>query len=127
MKKFLIGLLTCLAVAFCSLGLACGGTGDSSSSSSSGSSEQSSMEQGTEGSSSSGGLDDSSDKKDDSSDGSSDSSNVVQHTHVYNQEVAETKYLRTVATCTSKAVYYKSCKCGEIGAETFEYGDYYHA
>ncbi len=43
--------------------------------------------------------------------------------HVYNQEVATAAYLKSAATCTSRAVYYKSCICGERGTETFEYGE----
>ena len=43
--------------------------------------------------------------------------------HVY-VESAEEQYLVSAATCTAKAVYYKSCSvCGEAGKETFEYGD----
>ena len=47
---------------------------------------------------------------------------TVHHTHVYDQEVATAEHLKTPATCTSPAVYYKSCTCGENGTETFEYG-----
>lgn len=43
--------------------------------------------------------------------------------HTYNQEVAEAKYLKSEATCTSPAVYFKSCICGEKGTETFTYGN----
>jgi hypothetical protein len=43
--------------------------------------------------------------------------------HVYDQEVAAEKYLKSAATCTEAAVYYKSCVCGEIGTETFTYGE----
>ena len=46
------------------------------------------------------------------------------HTHVFDREVADAKYLVSEATCTAKAVYYKSCVCGETGTETFEYGEY---
>lgn len=46
------------------------------------------------------------------------------HTHVFDQEVADQKYLVSEATCIAKAVYYKSCACGEKGTETFEYGEY---
>lgn len=39
-------------------------------------------------------------------------------------EKAETKYLKTAATCNSKAVYYKSCSvCGVKSDEAFEYGE----
>lgn len=43
--------------------------------------------------------------------------------HVYDQEVAVDVYKASDATCTSGAIYYKSCACGRIGAETFEIGD----
>jgi len=43
--------------------------------------------------------------------------------HIYDQEVATEKYLKSEATCTEAAVYYKSCVCGEIGTETFTYGE----
>ena len=43
--------------------------------------------------------------------------------HSFTEKVAE-KYLRSPATCTAKAVYYKSCAvCGEKGTETFETGN----
>lgn len=45
----------------------------------------------------------------------------AEHTYINN---ADTKYLKSDATCTDKAVYYKSCSvCGEASNETFEYGD----
>lgn len=47
---------------------------------------------------------------------------ISSHTHTYTETVSE-KYLKSSATCTQKAVYYKSCSCGEKGAETFEHGD----
>ena len=44
--------------------------------------------------------------------------------HDFTAETAEEKYLKSAATCTEKAVYYKSCTvCGEKGTETFEYGN----
>ena len=43
--------------------------------------------------------------------------------HAFDQPVAEAKYLVSEATCTAKAVYFKSCVCGEPGTETFEYGE----
>lgn len=46
------------------------------------------------------------------------------HTHVFDREVADAKYLVSEATCIAKAVYYKSCACGEKGTETFKYGEY---
>ena len=42
--------------------------------------------------------------------------------HIYDQTVGSWKYLKSEATCTSKAVYYKSCVCGKKGTQTFEYG-----
>ena len=45
------------------------------------------------------------------------------HTHSFDREVTEDKYLKSEATCTVPAVYYKSCKCGEKGTETFTSGD----
>ena len=57
---------------------------------------------------------------------SSDSTEAGTHTHVYDNETAEEKYLKENATCTSKAVYYKSCECGEKGTEIFEYGGFGH-
>lgn len=44
--------------------------------------------------------------------------------HFYNLEIAEARFLKSAATCTQKAVYYKSCACGERGTATFEYGGY---
>lgn len=46
-----------------------------------------------------------------------------QHKHTYNKQIVETKYLKSSATCTTKAVYYYSCECGEKGTETFESGE----
>ena len=54
---------------------------------------------------------------------------------VYDQEVAAPDFLKSTATCTAKAVYYKSCVCGAVDksadAATFEVGtanghDYYN-
>ena len=42
--------------------------------------------------------------------------------HTYNQKIAENKYLKTSATCDSKAIYFYSCSCGDKGTTTFEYG-----
>ena len=47
---------------------------------------------------------------------------VLSHTHKYDKEATDEKYLKSAATCTVPAVYYRSCKCGEKGTETFEYG-----
>lgn len=43
--------------------------------------------------------------------------------HTYNQTKVEDKYLVSAATCTAKAVYYKSCVCGVTGTATFEHGE----
>ena len=44
--------------------------------------------------------------------------------HKFTAEVAEKQYLKSAATCTAKAVYYKSCAvCGAKGTETFEFGE----
>ena len=45
------------------------------------------------------------------------------HTHNFNVKSTDSKYLKSAATTTSKAVYYYSCSCGEKGTETFEYGE----
>ena len=43
--------------------------------------------------------------------------------HVYTAEDATATYLKSAATCTSKAVYYKNCAtCDKAGTATFEYG-----
>lgn len=42
--------------------------------------------------------------------------------HTYNQEKATEEYFKSGATCTQKAVYFKSCTCGAKGTITFEYG-----
>lgn len=44
--------------------------------------------------------------------------------HSYTAQNTDSKYLKSEATCTKKAVYYYSCEeCGAIGTETFEYGE----
>ncbi len=43
--------------------------------------------------------------------------------HSYDKQVATDTYLKSAATCTSAAVYYKSCQCGAKGTETFENGE----
>ena len=43
--------------------------------------------------------------------------------HIYTEK-ADATYLKSAATCTEKAVYYKSCSlCGEKDTATFEYGE----
>ena len=48
------------------------------------------------------------------------------HQHVFDQKVAEEKYLAEKATEESPAKYYLSCECGEKGEETFEHGEHNH-
>ena len=45
------------------------------------------------------------------------------HTHVFDKEVVAEQYLASKANCTEAAKYFKSCKCGEKGTETFTSGD----
>ena len=48
------------------------------------------------------------------------------HSHSFTQEAVKPEALKSAATCTAKAVYYKSCACGEISTDdndTFEYGE----
>ena len=47
----------------------------------------------------------------------------TEHKHAYTKKVVESRYLKTAATCETKAVYYYSCECGEKGTETFEFGE----
>ena len=44
-------------------------------------------------------------------------------TCVYDKEDASSNYRVSNATCTAKAVYYKSCVCARAGTETFESGE----
>ena len=46
-----------------------------------------------------------------------------EHTHTYDQLIPDAKYIASVATCTAKATYFKSCSCGLWGTETFEHGE----
>ena len=50
---------------------------------------------------------------------------TIAHDHVYTAETVDAKYLKSEATCTSPAVYYKSCTvCGEASTtETFTSGE----
>ena len=47
---------------------------------------------------------------------------TLQQTHVYDQMNPTAANLKSAATCTSPAVYYKTCSCGAKGTETFTYG-----
>ncbi len=46
------------------------------------------------------------------------------HTHEYNRQKPYADCVAEPATCTSKAMYYYSCSCGETGTQTFEYGEF---
>ncbi len=46
-----------------------------------------------------------------------------EHEHSFTDELASPEYKVTDATCQAKATYYKSCECGAVGTETFEYGE----
>ncbi|MBR0466533.1 MAG: hypothetical protein IJJ40_03460 [Clostridia bacterium] len=47
----------------------------------------------------------------------------IPHEHNYSNETVDAKYLKSAATCTEPAVYYKSCSCGEASTtETFTSG-----
>lgn len=50
------------------------------------------------------------------------------HEHAYTRQVVDGKYLKEAATCTTRAVYYKSCECGEKdagdNAATFTSGEF---
>lgn len=48
---------------------------------------------------------------------------VLPHDHNYTEQVATDVHKASSATCTAKATYYYSCKCGANGTETFEYGE----
>ena len=49
---------------------------------------------------------------------------VVGHDHAYTQEIVDAKYLKSEATCTEPATYYKSCTCGVFDAQiTFTFGE----
>lgn len=47
----------------------------------------------------------------------------LDHTHKYTEAVATDEHKASSATCTAKATYYYSCKCGANGTETFESGN----
>lgn len=47
---------------------------------------------------------------------------ALEHTHVYDRQSTDARYLKAAAGCTTKAVYFCSCACGEAGTETFEAG-----
>lgn len=39
------------------------------------------------------------------------------------RDVPNASFLQSAATCQHRSVYYKSCTCGAVSTETFEYGD----
>ena len=44
--------------------------------------------------------------------------------HVYTEETVDDAYLKSIASCASPALYYKSCaNCDKAGTATFAYGD----
>ncbi|MDE5601768.1 MAG: right-handed parallel beta-helix repeat-containing protein, partial [Clostridia bacterium] len=48
---------------------------------------------------------------------------MYSNSHHFDEEVVSDTYLKSSATCTAKAVYYKSCVCGAHGTDTFEDGE----
>ena len=44
------------------------------------------------------------------------------HTHVYDQQIESPATFSEAATCEHGTIFFKSCKCGEIGTETFDDG-----
>ena len=42
--------------------------------------------------------------------------------HKFDRTLIDQKFLASPATCTTKALYYYSCKCGQMGTEVFEDG-----
>lgn len=47
---------------------------------------------------------------------------AAQADHSFTQAIVAPEFLKSGATCTSPAVYYMSCICGQIGTETFTDG-----
>lgn len=46
----------------------------------------------------------------------------TEHIHSFEENVKD-DFLVTEATCIQRALYYKSCVCGELSDQTFEYGE----
>lgn len=46
------------------------------------------------------------------------------HIHIYNKQEISEQYLSSSETCTARAKYFYSCECGEVGTDTFEYGEF---
>ncbi len=49
--------------------------------------------------------------------------NPPSYSHTFDKCIAETRYLKSAATCARKAIYYISCSCGEHGTGVFESGE----
>ena len=56
------------------------------------------------------------------SESGSESGEESVHTHKFERN-ADERYLKSAATCEKRAEYYFSCECGEMGVQTFEYGN----
>lgn len=48
---------------------------------------------------------------------------IVEHSHVFDRQITSDATLVNKATCSTAARYYLSCACGEVGTDTFEYGE----
>lgn len=48
---------------------------------------------------------------------------LFKHNHRFSRENTDELYLKEKATCTSSAEYYYSCRCGQKGSKTFDYGE----
>lgn len=59
------------------------------------------------------------DDKDNENKNTNSGNNEQTHVCSYDRQKAESKYLKTEATCTTQAIYYYSCTCGKAGTETF--------
>ena len=46
-----------------------------------------------------------------------------EHFHQYVEKVVDAEFLKSAASCTSPAVYYYSCKCGDVDTNTFTDGE----
>lgn len=56
------------------------------------------------------------------SESESESGEESVHTHKFERN-ADERYLKSAETCEKRAEYYFSCECGEMGMQTFEYGN----
>ncbi len=61
-------------------------------------------------------------KSESESESKSESGEESVHTHKFERN-ADERYLKSAATCEKRAEYYFSCECGEMGMQTFEYGN----